>query len=153
MHTLEFQVDLMGDDSNQSTLGTSQVEIKKAVEEALKGFPGFSTLLEAAGKLTQPVEDDEPSEREDNSTKLGGKSRMLCRLRAPYHQTRGEKWWRPRVSEVVPCGLSHEVNGPVGSGVCFICGLASTNATESTVWRAIWSCWWLGMESEHQRMQ
>ena len=81
---------VMGDDSNLGTSRTSQAEIKKVVEEALKGFPGFSTLLEAAGKLTQPVEDDKPSEREDNSTKLGGKSRILCRLYAPYHQTRGE---------------------------------------------------------------
>ena len=52
----------------------------------------FSMLLEAAGKLTQPVGDDEPSEREreENSTKSGGKSRMLRRSCAPYHQTRGK---------------------------------------------------------------
>ena len=32
---------------------------------------------------------------------------------------------------MVPCELSHEVNGPVGSGACFNRGLASTNVTES----------------------
>ena len=47
----------MADEANQGTSGTSQADVKKAVEEALKGLPGFLALLETVQNLAQPAVD------------------------------------------------------------------------------------------------
>lgn len=49
----------MGDKANPGTSKTLQADIKKVVEEALKGLPGFLALLEAAQNFTRPVEEDD----------------------------------------------------------------------------------------------
>ena len=50
----------MADDEPTGS-GISQAEIKKAVEDALKGLPGLSALLEAAQNSSkQPAKQDEP---------------------------------------------------------------------------------------------
>ena len=69
----------MADEAKPDTSGMSQADVKKAVEEALKGIPGFSALLEAVQNLAQPIGENKPAEREQggNPNKSGGKSRTL----------------------------------------------------------------------------
>ena len=61
---------LMADEAKPDTSGMSQADVKKAVEEALKGIPGFSALMEAVQNLAQPIGRTNPPSESKDATQI-----------------------------------------------------------------------------------